>query len=313
MKVKPLILTTLLLLAFFQADAEGQNPSKSWQWLEHNNRVPFTKPPEPYKVSNIDNLPAYLRSMLYMFEDDLMAKFYKDGGKKVAAVKKRDYDRYYITKYGQDFEMVTNLDKVWHPTIQNKSDQALAAVTFLSKVPMQDTSKIIDLVYEFLNDMYNLKGVFYNMTISNGITDPREKIAPQYGVSGNWYGLQCGALVLNTAPDGKMSNSMLQFRPALNRGLSHPNFRMTITIYEFDYLYSFEVDYDKAGKFFDITYQAECIYFHTLAPGDRWEPTEQARREEYKLLLNVENDIKKAYAMARLKPVPMPIAKLLKR
>lgn len=174
-------------------------------------------------------------------------------------------------------------------------------------VPKQDSLKVIEMVWQYLRDLYNMKIILSSFTSTFKRADPKSYPIQQAGSSG-WTSMRAGSFVLKMV-DGKPKGFWERNEAIVRRTIGNPEFDLRILGMETDYWYSMRVALKKEG--YIISYNIVAGTLSNLEPGATWTPRHKEMVIEYNTGLKMDKEAVDVYKKAPLPPKLEDIDKLL--
>lgn len=175
-------------------------------------------------------------------------------------------------------------------------------------VPKQDSLKVIDMAWQYLRDLYNMKILMasFNSTYKN--CDPKSYPIQQTGSTG-WNSMRAGSYVLRNI-GGKVTINWDRNEEIVRRTIGKPEFKLIITGMETDFGYTMNVKLQKEG--YVVTYMVGATTLSNLEPGTNWIDKHKENVVEYNGSMKMDKEAIELYKKAPFPPVLEDINKLLK-
>lgn len=174
-------------------------------------------------------------------------------------------------------------------------------------LPKQDSLKVIDMAWQYMRDMYEMKTVLVSFNSTFKKANPKAFPIEQAGSSG-WNSLRAGSFVLRMV-DGKPKGAWDRDENIVRRTIGNPEFELLIMAMETDFWYSLKVKLQKEG--FVLAYTTGATTMSTLEPGANWVAEHKIRTAQFVGGQKMEKDAVELYKKAPLPPVLEDINKLL--
>jgi len=172
-------------------------------------------------------------------------------------------------------------------------------------IPKQDSLKVIEMAWQFLRDVYNMKVIMSSFSSTFKKADPKAYPIEQAGASG-WASMRAGSFVLKMV-DGKAKGYYERIEDIVRRTIGNPEFDLRILGTETDFGYSMRVNLQKEG--YVVHYTVVAITMNNLAPAENWTTKHKELVTEFNMGLKGEKTAVDAYKKA---PVPVVLEDLEK-
>jgi hypothetical protein len=174
-------------------------------------------------------------------------------------------------------------------------------------LPKQDSLKMLEMVWQYMRDLYEMKPVLVSFGTTFKKADPKAYPIEQVGSSG-WNSLRAGTFVLKVV-DGKPKGFWDHTENIIRRTMGKPEFDLRVLAMETDFTYSLRVNLQKEGYVLQYYTIATCML--TLEPGSNWVAEHKMRTASYVGSQKMEKDAIELYKKAPLPPVLEDLNKLL--
>lgn len=171
----------------------------------------------------------------------------------------------------------------------------------------QDSLKVIEMVWQYLRDLYEMKALLASFGSTFKKADPKAYPIEKAGSTG-WNSMRAGTFVLRMV-DGKPVGAWNSNEDIIRRTIGNSEFELKILGSETDFGYSMNVKLQKEG--YVITYTVIAITLQTLEPGSNWKDLHKQMVEDFKSAEAMDKQSIDVYKKAPFPPVLEDINKLL--
>jgi hypothetical protein len=264
------------------------------------------------KMAN--NQETSFRDLLGISKEDCATEIAKQG---YIEVPSKEVQRWFNENKSKDKKFYYSPDKsyILQPQIVDMEKSAEKDfIPYASKsmmryvlVPKQDSLKMLELVWQYMRDMYEMKTVLVSFVSTFKKANPKAFPIEQAGSSG-WNSLRAGSFVLRMV-DGKPKGAWDRDENIVRRTMGNSEFELRVLGMETDFAYSLFVKLQKEG--YVLTYSTLAITMNTLEPGANWVAEHKLRVASFTGSQKMEKDAVELYKKAPLPPVLEDLNKLL--
>jgi len=206
----------------------------------------------------------------------------------------------------KSFILSANIADMWKSDMNGVRPFGVLSVQRYVLIPKQDSLKVLDLTWEYMRELYEMKVV---TTYGSTFKKAKDKVYPieQAGSTG-WASIRAGTFVLRMV-DGKPKGNWMRNEDIVRRTMGNPEFKITILGLETDFVYGLTVKLLKEG--YVLRYETVCAPMGTLEGGDNWIAHHKLDVASYTGSLKMDADAVGIYKKAPLPPVLEDIKKVL--
>lgn len=194
-------------------------------------------------------------------------------------------------------------------TETGKPAMATSTIDKYQLIPVQDSLKVINAIWQHLRDVNELKLVLGSIVSTFKKAEPKSYPIQQIGAAG-WTGLRGGTFVLKTV-DGKPIGYWESVETILRRTMGQPGFTLKILSMETDYWYGLTVKLQKEG--YVLSYSVVAITMNDLEPGNTWIKEYPNKIREYNNGVTADKTAVELYKKSPCPPVLQSLDKALKK
>lgn len=264
------------------------------------------------KMAN--TLESAMRDLTGISREDCYTELAKQG---YVAVPEKEEQKWFNENKSKDKEFFYSPDKsyILKPTFEDMYNSqakdnmpyATCGIDRYVLVPKQDSLKVMEMVWQYLRDLYNMKVILSSFGSTFKKADPKAYPIQQAGASG-WTSMRAGSFVL-TMEDGKPKGHWERNEDIVRRTIGNQDFKLEVLGSETDFSYGMFVKLQKEG--YVIHYLLVAATLKNLEPGDNWTARHKTMVAAFNAGLKADNDAVNIYKKAPLPPVLEDINKLL--
>ncbi len=266
------------------------------------------------KVKMVNNRLTALRDLTGISREDFFTEINKQGFTEVPT---KEVKKWFNENGSKDKKFYYSPDKsyILKPEIKDMYNSAkgnympYAASTMESYilVPVQDSLKVIEMAWQFLRDINDLKLVLSSFGSTFKKANPKIYPIDQAGSTG-WSSMRAGTFVLLTE-NGKPKGYWQRNEDIIRRTIGKPEFKLIIQAAETDFWYGLRVQLQKEG--YVLTYTVIAGTMKDLEPGSNWTQKHKEDAENMKTGEAMDKQAIELYKKAPLPPVLEDLNKLL--
>jgi hypothetical protein len=258
----------------------------------------------------VNTQESAMRDFTGISREDCYKELAKQG---FVAVPAKEVEKWFNENKSKDKEFFYSPDKsyilkpnfrdMYHSEEKGYMPYATDGVERFVLVPKQDSLKVIEMAWQFLRDLYNMKVIMSSFGSTFKKADPKAYPIEQAGASG-WASMRAGTFVLKMV-DGKAKGYYERIEDIVRRTIGKPEFDLRILGTETDFGYSMRVDLQKEG--YVVHYTVVALTLNNLEPGDNWKSRHKILVDEFNMGVKGEKTAVDAYKKA---PVPVVLEDL---
>lgn len=258
----------------------------------------------------VNTQESAMRDFTGLSREDCYKELTKQG---FVAVPAKEVEKWFNENKSKDKEFFYSPDKsyilkpnfrdMYHSEEKDYMPYATDGIERYVLVPKQDSLKVIEMAWQFLRDIYNMKAIMSSFGSTFKKADPKAYPIQQAGASG-WASMRAGVFVLKMV-DGKAKGYYERVEDIVRRTIGNPEFDLRILGTETDFGYSMRVNLQKEG--YVVHYTVVAITINNLEPGDNWTSRHKIIAAEFNAGLKGEKTAVDAYKKA---PVPIVLEDL---
>jgi hypothetical protein len=268
------------------------------------------------KNKMVNNSESAMRDLTGISKEDFMTEITKQGYAEVPAkeVKKwfaegRSKDVKYYYSPDKSFILIPGIIDMYNSAKAGYMPYATDGMMRYMLFPVQDSVKVMNLVWKFVGDMYDMKVLLSSFGSDFSKSNPKTYPIERCGSSG-WSSMRAGTFVLLNV-DGKMKGYWETNEAIVRRTMGKPGFKLRILGTETDFGYGLEVKLTKEG--YVLIYNTIAMTMRNLEPGGNWIDEHKTLVESMRLGEEGDKKAIELYKNAPMPPVLMDINKLLHR
>jgi hypothetical protein len=258
----------------------------------------------------VNNQESAMRDLTGLSREDCYKELAKQG---FVAVPPKEVEKWFNENKSKDKEFFYSPDKsyilkpnfrdMYNSQTKDYLPYSTDGVERFILVPKQDSLKVLEMAWQFLRDIYNMKVIMASFGSTFKKADPKAYPIQQAGASG-WASMRAGSFVLKMV-DGKAKGYYERIEDIVRRTIGNPEFDLRILATETDFGYSMRVNLQKEG--YVVHYTVVAITLNNLEPGDNWKSRHKILVDEFNMGLKGEKTAVDAYKKA---PVPVVLEDL---
>jgi hypothetical protein len=323
--MKKKIISFFLVLIFISTSALAQKPKTNTNNVGKSNAEKmgyartnkywgpgtyYSAAPGVPLAKMVNTQESAMRDLTGISREDCYKELTKQG---FVAVPPKEVEKWFNENKSKDKEFFYSPDKsyiltpgfcdMYHSQKDGYMPYATNSVVRFVLVQKEDSLKVIEMAWQFLRDIYNMKAIMASFGSSFKKADPKAYPIEQAGASG-WASMRAGSFVLKMV-DGKSKGYYERNEDIVRRTIGKPEFQLRILGTERDFGYSMHVSLKKEG--YVIIYSVKAITVDNLEPGDNWKSRHKIITDEFNLGVKGEQTAVDAYKKA---PVPVVLEDL---
>lgn len=255
-----------------------------------------------------------MRDFTGISREDCITELAKQG---FTAIPQKEIQKWYGDPKNKDIQYYYSPDKsyILKPEFTNMEKSvavnytpyATSAIVRYVLVPKEDSNKVMDMVWQFMRDLKEMKVLLSTFGSTFKKADPKAFPIQQAGSSG-WTSMRAGTFVLRVI-DVKPVGAWDSNEAIVRRTIGNPEFNLRVLGVEPDFGYTIHVTLKKEGYFIEC--EVYAANFSTLEPSFNWADEHKKNVQEFTTGETMDKQAIDLYKKAPLPPVLLDFKTLL--
>ncbi len=260
------------------------------------------------------NAETAMRDLTGISREDCITELGKQG---FVAVPSKDIEKWYgkpkdksnVYYYSPDKSYILcpyyqDMEKSAEP---NFMPYGVKSISRFMLFPKQDSAKVIELAWQYMRDLYDMKVMLASFGSVFKKADPKAYPMEVAGSTG-WTSMRAGSFLLRMV-DKKPVGTWFKNEEIVRRTIGNNEYELKILGSEIDFAYGMHIKLQKEG--YVIRYDIVALTMATLEPGANWKDEHKKNVDHYKMGEKGDKDAVAVYKKAPMPPVLLDIKALL--
>lgn len=270
--------------------------------------------PGAIRMKMVNNSESAMRDLTGISKEDFLTEVAKQG---FVAVPPKEVEKWvnygkikssdFLYSPDKSYIMLPGYNEMEMSAQPNFTPISVGSVSRFVLIPKQDSLKVLEMVWQYLRDLNDMKLMMSSFGSTFKKADPKAYPVEQAGASG-WSSLRAGSFVLKMV-NGKPHGYWNRHEDIIRRTIGKPEFELRILGAEIDFGYGLHVMLQKEG--YVLAFNVVANTLSTLPPGASWVDKHKVMVDEFNIAEPLDKKSIDLYKNAPFPPVLEDLNKLL--